>query len=51
MLEHIFSEQDVQLIRSIPVHIDMEDIVGWHFDTRGQFSVKSAYHVHHAAEA
>lgn len=28
-----------------PVHIDSDDCVAWHFDQKGTFSVKSAYHV------
>jgi hypothetical protein len=28
------------------VHEDLDDMVGWHFDTKGQFSVKSAYKVY-----
>jgi hypothetical protein len=30
--------------------MDMDDAVGWHFDTRGMFSVKSAYKVHRDSE-
>ena len=30
--------------------MDMDDIVGWHYDTKGRFSVKSAYKVQRAAE-
>lgn len=51
LIENMFWEPDVQLIQSIPVHTDMDDMVGWHFDTRGQFSIKSAYRVHRAVEA
>jgi hypothetical protein len=29
----------------IPVHISTEDTVVWHFDQKGVFYVKSAYHV------
>jgi hypothetical protein len=32
-------------ILAIPVHIDRDDCVAWHFDQKGTFSVKSAYHV------
>jgi hypothetical protein len=28
------------------VHEDLDDMVGWHFDTKGKFSVKSAYKVY-----
>lgn len=27
------------MIRAIPVHSDMDDVLAWHFDTRGIFSV------------
>ena len=49
LLSQTFWEDDVQIIRTIPVHTDMDDVVGWHFDTKGCFSVKSAYKVHRAA--
>ena len=45
LLQQTFLEEDVQAIRSIPIHQEMEDVVGWHFDAKGQFSVKSAYKV------
>lgn len=32
-------------ILATPVHFDREDRVAWHFDQKGMFSVKSAYHV------
>ena len=28
------------------IHLDMDDIMAWHFDARGLFSVRSAYKVH-----
>jgi hypothetical protein len=43
LLEQTFWNEDVQAIRAIPVHADMPDIVGWHFDRKGISSVKSAY--------
>jgi hypothetical protein len=49
LLEQTFWEEDVTLIRSLPGHADMGDILGWHFDNKGWFSVKSAYKVHWAA--
>jgi hypothetical protein len=45
LLQQIFSEEDVQAIRCIPIHLEMEDVVGWHFDAKGQFSVKLPYKV------
>lgn len=50
LLEQTFWEEDVKLIRSIPVHREMDDVVGWHFDSKGRFSVRSAYKVHRASE-
>lgn len=50
LLKQMFHEEDVRLIRSIPVHVDMEDAIGWHFDNKGCFSVLSAYKVHRATE-
>jgi hypothetical protein len=32
-------------ILAIPVCTEHADVVAWHFDTKGVFSVKSAYHV------
>lgn len=51
LLNQIFCQEDVKIIRSIPVHAELEDVVGWHFDDKGIFSVKSAYKVHRASEA
>lgn len=51
LLELIFWEEDVRIIRTIPVHVEMEDVIGWHFDNKGQFSVKSAYKVHRMTES
>jgi hypothetical protein len=41
----VFWEEDAALILSIPTRPDHEDFVAWHFDPKGKFSVKSAYHV------
>jgi hypothetical protein len=46
LLNQTFWEEDVHIIRSIPVHVEMEDAISWHYETKGQFSVKSAYKVH-----
>jgi hypothetical protein len=40
-----FHQDGMQTILAIPVHEDMDDVVGWHFDSKGRFSVKSAYKV------
>jgi hypothetical protein len=41
-----FHVDDIPIILSIPIRADSEDFVAWHFDEKGQFSVKSAYKVH-----
>lgn len=47
LLNDVFWEEDVKEIMTIPVRIDQNDFVAWHFDNKGTFSVKSAYHVLH----
>ncbi|KAE8778267.1 NAC domain-containing protein 78 [Hordeum vulgare] len=41
----LFCEEDAKEILAIPVRSGMDDQVAWHFDAKGQFSVKSAYHL------
>ena len=36
---------NVDLILSIPVHVEMEDVAAWHYDTKGLFTIRSAYKV------
>lgn len=43
MVTEIFWEEDTELILSIPVHTDGYDFPAWHLDSRGIFTVKSAY--------
>uniref|UniRef100_I1QUQ8 Reverse transcriptase zinc-binding domain-containing protein n=1 Tax=Oryza glaberrima TaxID=4538 RepID=I1QUQ8_ORYGL len=50
LLQQIFWEEDVQVIKTIPVHVELEDTLAWHFDPRGCFSVRSAYKVQKEAE-
>lgn len=38
-------EEDAKLILSLPVHTDMEDVIAWHYDNVGVFSVRSAYKI------
>jgi hypothetical protein len=45
LIKDIYWEDDVQHILSIPVEHGKEDFPAWHFDTKGIFSVKFAYHV------
>ena len=51
LLNQTFWEEDIQIIRAILVHAEMEYVVGWHYDSKGHFSVKSAYKAHRAAES
>jgi hypothetical protein len=36
LLSQTFREDDVQVIRTIPIHTEMNDVVGWHFDSKGE---------------
>jgi hypothetical protein len=42
----IFWQEDAEVILSIPVHEGMDDMIAWHYNKNGIFSVKSAYKVH-----
>lgn len=41
-----FHPDDAQTILRIPICDQTEDFVAWHFDSKGVFSVKSAYKIH-----
>ena len=45
LIQSVFLEEDVARILCIPVKQGMEDLLAWHYDKKGVFSVKSAYHV------
>jgi hypothetical protein len=45
LVDDIFWEEDVKVILAIPVKQGREDAIAWHYDPKGLFSVKSAYHV------
>lgn len=47
MVRDVFWEEDVLHILAIPVHVGREDVIAWHFDKKGFFSVKSTYHTLH----
>jgi hypothetical protein len=47
LVRDVFWEEDVQHILAIPVHTRREDVIVWHFDKKGVFFVKSAYHTLH----
>ena len=50
LIRQTFWPQDVDLILSIPVHVEMEDVVAWHYDSKGLFTLRSAYKVQRAYE-
>jgi hypothetical protein len=43
LVRFVFDQDDAKEILSIPVKQDMDDWVAWHYDSKGVFSVKSAY--------
>ena len=45
LIRSVFWEEDVARILCIPIKQGMEDLLAWHYDKKGVFSVKSAYHV------
>jgi len=45
MVHECFWKEDADLILSLPVHEGMEDLIAWHYNSNGLFSVKSAYKV------
>lgn len=46
LVERCFHPDDVPYVLSIPISDQTEDFLAWHFDSKGIFSVKSAYKVH-----
>jgi hypothetical protein len=44
LLETMFWPVDVHIIKQIPLIQDREDLVAWHFNKLGLFSVRSAYY-------
>jgi hypothetical protein len=45
LVPEVFWEEDVQHILATSTNPGREDTLAWHFDRRGLFTVKSAYHV------
>lgn len=45
LVRDVFWEEDAKYILATPTNPGYEDSLAWHFDRRGVFSVKSAYHV------
>ena len=46
LVRQTFCEEDATVILSIPICEQHDDFIAWHFDSKGLFSVKSAYRVH-----
>jgi len=47
LVRDTFWDDDAELILSLPVHEGMDDILAWHYNKNGIFTVKSAYKVHY----
>jgi len=45
LIRDVFWEENVKYILATPTNPGHDDFLAWHFDPRGLFSVKSAYHV------
>jgi len=45
LIEEVFWEKDWGRILGIPIKAGMDDLLAWHYDKKGIFSVKSSYHV------
>ena len=45
LVEQTFFEWDAKLILSMPTHPELDDVVAWHYDLKGIFSLRSAYKV------
>ncbi|EEE50691.1 hypothetical protein OsJ_30951 [Oryza sativa Japonica Group] len=46
LIQQIFNENDAKIITRIPLREGQEDFIAWQPDTKGIFSVKSAYKLH-----
>ncbi|PNT63273.1 hypothetical protein BRADI_4g13676v3 [Brachypodium distachyon] len=46
LVQDILPRDDAEIVLKIPIYKDMEDFAAWHYDSKGIFSVKSAYMVH-----
>jgi hypothetical protein len=45
LVRDVFWKEDVSFILATPTNPGHDDALAWHFDRKGLFSVKSAYHV------
>jgi hypothetical protein len=46
LVRQTFSQFDAEVILRIPICEQHDDFIAWHFDSKGLFTVKSAYRVH-----
>jgi hypothetical protein len=46
LVRDVFWEEDAKLILALPVNEGRDNVLAWHYDDRGMFSVKSAYRVY-----
>jgi len=46
LVRDIFCEVDARQILQIPLRQGVDDFIAWHFDSKGNHSVKSAYKLH-----
>jgi hypothetical protein len=46
LVTQTFWPQDTKQILATPFHTELDDLVAWHYDSRGCFSVRSAYKVY-----
>lgn len=56
LVKDIFWEEDAEVILATPIREYFKDFHAWHYDNKGNFSVKSTYQVyarnrHNATEA
>lgn len=48
LIAQTFWPEDTEAILSIPVHMEVDDVLALHYDSKGLFSVQSAYKVQRA---
>jgi len=46
LIQSMFCQEDANVILKIPLREDEEDFIAWHPDTKGRFSVRSAYNLY-----
>lgn len=45
LVRQTFMQGDAEMILALPIHTELDDLIAWHYDSRGIFSVKPAYKV------